>query len=254
MKNFDNILDIIYQGQSLSSPLSDFASDSVILETSLTEYLYFGRETPFRSIFLAFLTSVPCQFELQIYNGSTWESTSDLIDDTLSFSRSGFIMLPKSLSLIPSLFNGKTQYWMRIKFLEAKTLSILALNILFSNDSDLKREFFPISGADFKLGASNYFLIHEAVRDYIVQFFRIKGIVKSPWDFAEIEEVRLAAVYLSLSKIFLSVSDNQEDNWAIKGYSYDKKGEALLKTVSLTFIDTEGVETKSNFKVGRCYR
>jgi hypothetical protein len=258
MKTFSNILEIYFQDESYSAPLSDFGADSV--EITFSDSLYLGRINPSYSYFFAIETpsQVTTELTFEGWNGTAWVELS-IIDDTLGFKRSGFIQLDPNSVLEDIVHEGKEMKWVRITSSSLCIVKFKAINILFADDRDLKKEFFPISSADFRLGAPDFLLIHESVRDFIVQRFRNKGYSSeliSAWDFIHIEEVRLAATFFALARIFNSVSDEPTDNWAVKAEHYTKHAEDALSLSFLSFFDgtvpTEKIGT--TFSVSRMSR
>ena len=122
-----------------------------------------------------------------------------------------------------------------------------ALSGLFSDDNELVKEFPKILDSQFLLGQTNHLLIHETVRNDIVQHFRKKGIRRitsegfwkkfSHWDIMDVDEVKTAATYLALSKIFSNVSNSAkaEDAWTAKSREYKKKYDSAIDIAYMTW-------------------
>jgi hypothetical protein len=123
-----------------------------------------------------------------------------------------------------------------------------AISALFSDDRELKKEFPSIMGTNFLLGGTtDHYLIHETCRNDIVQYFRKKGLRRlgadsfmkkfMAYDIMDVDEVRTAATYLALSKIFSNVANsaNEEDNWLAKSKTYKKMAEEALNTAYITW-------------------
>jgi len=254
--------------------LSDFSRDSETITLYIGDYLYLGYQARFYSFYFyatAFNTN-PSDIVLEVYDGSSWNAigSESRNDDTLGFSRSGFVQWSvEEDEFEESEHEGIERYWLRISVTGATTaMSIVAINALFCDDDELQKEYPPVSRSDFKLGEPDYTHIHTSVRDYIVQTFRNRGLRKlsrnwEKWvrvtaiDILDIQEVRLAARYLALHKILLGVSDNPEDNWAVKAAFYLREYEKQISLAYLSF-DASGEGDKSKgmqeVGVGRLYR
>lgn len=252
---------------SLSDSLSDFSLDTETIQLNDTDYLYLGRETPFYAFYFYASTYNTNSSSIKIeyyYNGSWREFlSSEIIDDTKGFSRAGFVQFEaKDQNQIT--INSLKKYWYRLSVSDATTsMTVKAINILFSDDSDLQREYYPITRSDFKMGASDYVLLHESVRDSIVQKFRNRGLRRIntnfdykrivAWDLLDIQEVRLASTHFVLSRIFEQVSDNPEDKWRQKSLIHDKMANEFLNIAYLTFDKSSDGDTQQQASMSQGY-
>jgi hypothetical protein len=96
-------------------------------------------------------------------------------------------------------------------------------------------------------GTTDHYLIHETCRNDIVNYFRKKGLRRlgvdgyrkkfSAFDIMDIDEVKTAATYLALSKIFQNVgnSANNEDNWIAKSKYYRNASNDAINTAYITW-------------------
>jgi hypothetical protein len=179
---------------------------------------------------------------------STWDAVQS-IDDTKGLTRAGFIqwMLP-SEDIDEGTVNSVKKYWAKITVGTATSAIVLrAISGLFSDDNELLKEFPKILDAQFLLGQPNHLLIHETCRNDIVQHFRRRGMRRlkndcywkkfSHWDVMDIDEVKTAATYLALSKIFHNVANSakQEDNWSSKSSYYKKEYDKAIDNAYLTW-------------------
>jgi hypothetical protein len=218
---------------------------------------------------------------IKFWNQQTNSFTDvDLIDDgSKGFTANGFIQWGINQNDINSSFaehllNGKRLFWYEFSLpISTSAIELQAINILFCDDADLKREFFPVMNPEFLLGAPDFTSVHEGVRDDMVQKIRNKGINKwskkdvnledrlkwqriTAFDFLDIQEIRVAATYFALAKIFYNVSDKPDDNWNIKSQHYQKMGDEMMNSVyiSLDIFNDGSTSQRVNVDVMRMKR
>jgi hypothetical protein len=125
------------------------------------------------------------------------------------------------------------------------------LNIVFSDDQDLKRELYEIEKF-LPVGVNSHILSHVSARDEIIQELRADGRYKkdfstgklkdiTAFDLLDISQVNTASKYLTLSKILFSVSDNPEDFYSVKANHYRGLYNKSMKTFYLSVdVDDDG--------------
>lgn len=218
----------------LSNDAIDFARDNFDLQIGSSQYCYVGFSKPINVFFTAFATAnsdTSGTLSGEYYNGSSWTSLSGYHDDTKNFTRDGFITWDRNQTdEAKTTVNSVEQYWYRFQpDVNQLTVSAKGLNLIFADDQDLKREYFEIS--DFlPSGESSFILTHVACRDHIIQVLRNSGDKKrnssgnfedlTAFDLLEMGQIKLAATYLALSKIFSNVQDDEGDIWRQKSIDY----------------------------------
>lgn len=245
----------------------DFAHDqfSLIL-LATTGYFYFGYYKPINQIYIDFSVANTNALILtgEYYNSrtSTWAVLDGFHDETKGFSRSGFINWDRNQEdqTDENIINGKELYWQRISAsVDTSAMTINGVNLIFATDIDIDNEF---PGALAKLlpeGESTFIKFHIAVRNEIVQRIRNSGKRKfknltkrnnrlsdiiiyeniQPWDILDIGEIRTAATYLALSKIFNYLSDKPDDFYAEKGKFYNQSSEQAFKLFWLSIDESD---------------
>ena len=204
----------------------DFDRDTfTITLSSTTSYLYVGFYKPINTFYLELGTANTNAGILagQYYNGTTWASMTGLFDETNSLTRSGFVQWDRNLLNEALVTIDSTElYWYRFRPSVTHSATVVnGLNIVFSDDNDLKKEYFEISES-LPSGANSFILTHVAVRDEIIQYLRNSGHFKQSlatglnkditiFDILEVGQLKLAASYLALSKIFLARQDDVDD-------------------------------------------
>lgn len=246
----------------VSDALCDFAVDNATITLLNTASLWIGFEKPISSLF--FYATTPStdtrKITVSMFNSSinAWDVVQST-DDTAGFTRSGFITWILPLQMAPAQVNTVSNYWVKINVDSSTTATVFrAISALFSDDRELKKEFPSIMNSNFLLGGTtDHYLIHETCRNDIVQYFRKKGLRRlgndcnmkkfMAFDIMDIDEVRTAATYMALSKIFSNVANsaNAEDNWLAKSKMYKKMADEALNTAYLTW-DTMSDGAKNN--------
>lgn len=248
----------------LSNEASSYDKDLVTLDhVAATDYLYIGFRKPISSVYLKHNTEYDDGGLLtaEYYNGSTWASLSDLNDDTFAFKRSGFIRWSlEQANQSTNTVNSTALYWYRFKSsVNRDDIIIAGINLVFADDYDLSLEQPLINDADFRGELTSHILIHVAVRNEILQKFKNNDYIKQDstgrnrdincWDLHDISEVRQAAVFLALSKIYENMSDSPEDVWTKKASTYFSKYEEMINVARLSLdLNDDGVEQPTEQK------
>jgi len=221
----------------LSNDMRDYLrDDTAITFVAAEDALLLGLYKPFNQIF-AELTTAQIEgaaLTFEISNGTTFTAL-DVIDQTKSFTRSGFINWDRDNETWASqTINGKDLFWVRITADIDFTATFRGLNMLFADDNDLLAES-PRIDKFLPKDETSFVKYHVSARDSIVQTLRnggnakldrgtdnsfsffdfgfgnapIKNITK--WDLLDAGEIRDAAKYLTLSKIYNDNSRNVDD-------------------------------------------
>lgn len=232
----------------VSDALCDFGDDSEKFTLSSGGGLFLGFPKPISGIYCALSTpnTTPLTVTVSVFAQSGWV-TPKFLDDTKGFTRDGFISweLPQS-GVVANTVNGTEQLWHRLTFsTDSEEIEATAISTIFSDDTDLVKDFPDILDSGFLLGETTHNLIHETVRDEIVQLFRNRGLRTirngyyrrlTYWDIMDSQEVRLAARHLALSKIFENVANyDKDDNWRKKSISFLGKYEREIDLAFLTW-------------------
>lgn len=243
----------------------DRDSFTIALETS--DFLYIGRVKPFTALYAEVSTAnaVSTSLSATYYNGTSWAALTLAVEDTKAFTRSGFIKWVTPTSGATQLWettavNSVTLYWIRLAVGSnlTGTTALQGLNIVFSDDQDLKSEdrailgFLPRDENDNRV--STHILSHQAAREAIVDVLRRKGHYKTldlsgsdatdghvegvdEWDILDVGQVRQASKYKALSQIYYQASDSVDDIHYAKAKDYDGRFNAAMELFLLT-LDT----------------
>lgn len=256
-----------------SHKMAAFGKDGVTLTiTSAEDYIYVGFEKPINAMYIDITTPNGAEGSLtmEYWNGSAWTTVLNKSDDTFGLFRSGFIRWDKedsngSSDQAENEVNSIAKHWYRLRpSVDRTAIVISGINLVFSDDYELSLEQPFISDSEFLGNESSHIKTHAAVKREIMQKFRNKNYLKlnqisgdkediNGWDLHDIEEVRLAATYLALSKIYYQMSDNPEDIWGMKSQDYQSKFDKYINIARLSLDTnddglTDAGENKANFK------
>lgn len=242
----------------------DYARDTftVTLDSS-TSYLYVGFFKPI-NVFYANVSTANTEASVlsgEYYNGTAWANLDGFYDETNAFFRSGFIQWSRNQDgEAKTTVNSIELYWYRFSVsVTSSATTFSGLNIVFSDDNDLKREYYEVS--DFlPTGETSHILTHVATRDHIIQFLRNSGHFKesnntgnvydiTAFDLLDIGQIKLAATYLALSKIFLSVQDNTDDVFLDKSKHFLSLYNSAIRTFYLDLDQNDNGITETSEKL-----
>jgi len=207
---------------------------TLVLDTS---YIELELYKPFKNVFIEVTEqTLAGTVHFEYYNGTSWVDL-DTTDYTKDLSKSGFLLWEQETS--------------KIRLSGDITGKIAGINMVFANDSDLKIYYRAIN--DYLGQDSSFIALHQATRNDIIQKVRNTGNYKiednklldiTIWDFLNPFELRTAATYLCLSKIFSGISDSVDGKFAKLAdnyYSdYLKAEQVFIKTID---VDNNGVES-----------
>jgi hypothetical protein len=232
-----------------SKDARDFLRDNFVVDYVTSEdALYIGLYKPFSSVYFEMNTFASVDVELILEKStSSGFASIESDDDTKGFQRSGFIHFDRNdEAWEKATINGIEGFWVRIQTLADFNIDFQGVNIVFSDDNDLKSEMLSIE--DYRDEDEVSFIAYQqASRNEIVQEFRNGGYLKNTdqktvyldgeekqianitkWDILDVGEIREASKYLTLAKIMFEASENTDD----KAYQrhkdfYMKFGEAF---------------------------
>jgi hypothetical protein len=238
MINLTTKLKVFHNSTDYSKEAFDYTRDAFSLTLLSTDYLYVGFSKPINSIYVQINTANTNANTIQAeyYNGSTWVSVSDFFDDTKGFTRSGFMTWDRNqTNQASNAVNATAAYWIRFQPSASHSASVLAgINFIFADDNDLVLEVPEITDSNHLAGKSSHILTHVAVRNQIIQDLNNKDYKKhnistglpedlTCWDILDVNQIRQAAVFLALSKIYFNFSDQADDKYEQKSKEYQAR-------------------------------
>ena len=258
-----------------SDSLDDYGRDSFPVELVAAEdKLYVGYEKPINAFYLELevANTTTNIMSLKYFNGSAFTAVKDYKDDTKGMTRSGFVHWQRDqvdadgrLDEAKTTINGLEQYWYEVTVSADHSVGteLKGLNLVFADDEDLRGEVPEI--ADFRNASeSSFILVHQAVKNELIQDLRNKGRLKQKdntsaklnqrydlknivcWDLLDPFEVRVAAKFWALEKIFFNISDALDDKHYQRYQDFrEKRNEAYQLFFMSLDIDDDGI-TDSN--------
>ena len=221
-----------------------------------SHYLYIGFEKPIKNIYFDFSTpnSTANTLTIEYSNGTDWTAL-EVFDETEGFTRSGMIQWEEVAFGLQAkeTVDGDVMYWYRIKPSVNHTEAVWNfMGLLLSTDDDLVLENPYILETNLLMGETNHLKAHISARNEIVQSCANQGNKKTNnepityWDMLNISEFKQGAIFLTLSKVYLNLSDREDDVFLNKSYEYRKRYQKQLDLYYTTLDkDNDGVTSSS---------
>lgn len=216
----------------LTDNLNDWVRGTKSLDyVTAQDKLYLGRAKPFNTVWVEIATAntAAATLTLEYWNGTAWTALAVDLDDTQGFTRSGWIRWTTpdgsgaSTAWDLTTVNLVSKFWLRLTWNATFSPACIlnAIGLVFSDDSDLKERVFDIADR-IPTGAVSHILSHVSAKKLILsrletsgklKFSQSDGIVRAvdEWDLFDVDSVRKASSYLTLSIIFDNLSDTADD-------------------------------------------
>lgn len=260
-----------------SNESHDYSRDNATITLTVTTgFIYIGFKKPINQIYIDFTTAntTAATMTLSYWDGSNWTAVGSLMDDTKGLTRSGFITWDRQTLAnvdVQKEVNSITKNWVKLS-LSATTSAMVINGIsnIFADDQDLKQEVPEIADTNHLAGKTSHILTHVAVRNQIIQDLRNKNYgITNPttglkedltlWDILNANQIKQAAIFLSLSKIYYNFSDRIDDIYGVKSIYYKDQYKSAIALSALSLDSySDGVanaaETQKPFSVSRLVR
>lgn len=244
--------------------LGDPTRDSVTKTFADSDYIYIGFFKPIKAFYIDLATANTNDITLsfEYYNGSAWTTLSNAIDETNGLTRSGFIQWPESdfkdstdnLLWDANEVDSLEKYWVRISFSAASSETTFNfIGLVFSDDTSLLTQLPYANDTQLLSGQSNHLKYHVSARDEIINKLESKGYFKidtdnnvdriTPWDLLDINQVKLGAIYLVLSKIYFNLSDAVDDQWIDKSERLYERYDKMISNIRVSIDQDDDGET-----------
>lgn len=246
-----------------SHKAASFGRDIVTIDLGTADYIFIGYRKPINAFYFNHNSIYANEsiMKLEYFNGAAWINVDSLSDDTFGLKRSGYVRFErKQANQVSNTVNTYNRYWYRLSTLEERLdLSISGINLVFADDYELMLEQPYVTMPEFLDNLPSHILTHVACRNEILQSFRNKDYVKidsngikqdvDQFDLLDIFEIKQAAVYLAMSKIYFNMSDSREDVWASKAHDYRSKYEKMLQIATLSLdLNDDGLASVDEVK------
>lgn len=257
MKFKDKILDINLNAQDLTKSLYRAEGTEVVTITD-SDFLYIGYKKPIKQLYfeLDVVNTNTSVLTIEKYNGA-WTEV-DGWDETSGFSDSGFIFLDDFENEAVTTINSQEKYWIRISLdVTSSQLTFRLINLVFCNEEDLLndepdiKKYYPadLDSHIFSILASREFIMRKINNSGKYKYKESTEEISqmNQFDLFDINELREASAYYTLYKIFMNLSDSNDDNYLSKAESYLEKFQASFKVFkgSMLTLDTDDSGTLS---------
>ena len=250
------MLKILIKNTDYSIELENYLRDVVEVDLDPIDYIEIGYYKPFGDLYLKLKDQNIDLESVEYYSGS-WNPLV-IRDKTSKLKRSGFISWEKPENWRKTEIDGSNLFWIRFKMEDAASLEICGINLVFSDDIDLKEGYANINNFLPK-NADSFIAYHQEAREYILTYLRNKGeVIKADgksklldqYDLHNFNEIRQAAKYLALANIFFNESDDVDDKWYQKARDFRQK---YTEAINLNFLsldkNDDGLRTENEHKI-----
>lgn len=261
MRGYTVLAEVASNFSNMTRSAVEFTRDTFSLDlSSSTDYIYVGFSKPFSRIDVELETPASAGEFTAEYSKQGGFSAVDAsyFDDTLGFSRSGFISIDRDQKeWVLTEVNGISKYWVRLRpKLSMAGVVVKGLNLLFCNDHDLLGINDQLTN-DFS-GKTSYIASRVYAKNHIVTLLRDSGAKKSDgskwknineFDVLNPEALKLASAYYALANLYENISDDPESTEMLQAIKYNRLGNKSfdLSSVNLDFND-DGIESESETK------
>lgn len=266
MLNRELKLEVFYSDNTAFTDFSDDMADFARDQTAFTwvaaeDFIYIGFEKPVNAFYIELQTvnALTASLTLEYYNGTSFTALEGILDEGKGLTRNGFIHWDRNQTdEAKTTVNSVEKNWYRLSLDVDTTFTIQGIGIVFSDDNDIEAEYPGItSGDNLPPNQTTFVLQHMAARDQLIQDLRNDGFAKrsnntlrvkqiEAYDILDIGEIKLASMYLTLSKIFSGLVDSPDDVYWQKMNEYKTRYNSArnLFWISLD-LDNDGVVDES---------
>jgi hypothetical protein len=235
------MLTIFYGSQDISREQSRYEYLPVTVQL-LGNTLSIGYYKPINTFYINVLANDPGQvITVKYFNGSSFQNIAGIKDLTFGLSRPGFLSWDNGQALeAKTTVQAVELYWYQVTSNVVENLVIKGISTLFSDDYDLIG-IYPTILNHLPNGQATFVRFHEeAARDIVIDLRRTGLVINGKltdaagrkqidaFDLLDKEEVRDAAKYFALSKIFAWLSDSPGDKWENLASKYEAEAAGSL--------------------------
>jgi hypothetical protein len=225
------MLTIIHDSKDISREQSRFEFLPSAIDFD-GKHLFVGYYKPINHLFLNVPDRTIAEDDIEpvlilaYWNGTEYDSAKGLKDFTFGLTQCGSVSWNNNqLDQVPNTEAGVELYWYRITMNDQSLIIFKGIGPLFSDDHDLI-SVYPDIMTKLPTGQNSFVRFHaEAVNDIVKDLRKIGLVIDGnrmdssarkqidAYDLLDKDEVREAAKYFTLSKIFSWLSDQTGDKW-----------------------------------------
>jgi hypothetical protein len=250
------MIKVYVNGEDKTIQTKDY-NQSITGNFSSTGSIEIGYYKPISDLYFEIESSTNASETITLSYFTPSKETLSAIDETYSLKRSGFISWDRTgISSTKTTRNGHELHWYTIEFSGDFTCVINGINLVFSNDEDLKDEY-PDIHLHLPKDASSFIRFHKSARDKILTDINNMNIRKTTsiysrrrinqFDLLDLNEIRQVSKYTTLGLIFKWVSDNIDDKYLQDSNKNLSLASSLMEMPQLSLdLDDDGV--KNNYQ------
>lgn len=229
------------------------ASDALLFELTSSSNFYIGFKKPFASRYFHFATvnTNSITVSVETWDGSAWQDVEDLVDQTLGFTRNGFVSWVNRASdawqdSAQSPVSDKELFWARVKVsgdLSAGTSLQSVLNLFC--DEDMVEQYYPELITDTRYlpdGATDFVPQLQAAKDYVVLRLKRDQLIKDESQIIDINEVAIAAVHAFRWVVLNAIARDEGDKEVANDAKDDMNYELNQVKIDLDWDDSGIIE------------
>lgn len=257
--------------------LNEYSSGTHVMPfTAGQDYLYIGSRYPFNSLYIkmSVLNVIASTMTVNIWDGNTWRSTVDLIDETAGLTASGYVTFVPSKAnsgwssddtvenngneSITGLGNATIYdlYWMRISFGTTITAgtALSWIGHIFCSDVDLYSEFPMFNSTSLKTAFESGKTTWEEQRvmasNLVIEDMIYRGLILHPGQILDRQKLRTACISKTAQMIFTALGDDYKDDATAAKNEYEiriKNGVYNLDQNNNARIDEQETRYRQGF-------
>jgi hypothetical protein len=235
------MLKVFHGGEDISREQSryEYLTSNVQL---LDNILSIGYYKPINNLYInSIKDDIIRGLTVKYFNGISFEDVAGVKDLTFGLSGPGFLSWKNGqIAEAKTEVEGVELYWYQVSSDSSDPIDLRGISTLFSDDYDLIG-IYPTILNHLPQGQNTFVRFHEeAARDIIIDLRRTGLVINGrltdaagrkqidAFDLLDKEEVRDAAKYFALSKIFSWLSDSPGDKWENLASKYEAEAAGSL--------------------------
>jgi hypothetical protein len=252
----------IFNGVEETQDTQDPTGNTVPFVMTSAQFLYVGFFGKFQARHFSFDTANTnsTTMTVEYWDGDSWESVKDLVDETNGFQKDGFVSWVNQddwAQTTVTPIDDVELYYVRFSVsadLSAGTTLQSVLN-LYSDDGLLRR-YYPELVSDSRYlppGRSNFLEQHLAAKDKVVLKLKQRRVIDDEAQIVDINEVSIAAMYAAV-KIILAFIDQDDEVLQRTEAAFGNEINDLVKSIDANKDGIVSDHERADLGFGRAVR
>jgi hypothetical protein len=237
------------------------SSDALTLNIGTSDAFYIGFKAPFASRYfhLSSLNAVSNTLSVYYYNGTTWTAVTDLVDQTVGLTVSGFISWTNETDWKKSTQSPVAEelYWIKIvpgATLTSTTALQAVLNLFC--DEPLLRAYYPELVTDTRYlpdSRTDFLEQYVAAKDLVVTRLKQDKLITDESQIIDINEVAISAVHATAWVILNPLARTTEERERV-GAIWDQFNKELNEVPIDIDTDNSGTIDEEEKEIGQVFK